>query len=548
MMKPALLVVAAACAVGWLAAPARAAAAAPQEPAPRERLLVVPFENVKAEGKYYWVSEAAATLVTRNLESLGVGAVAREQRVQAFDRLQLPPAAPLTEATIIRLGQTIGAAQVVLGSFSVDDGELRVKARAIRLDTGRMRPPAEASGPLTDLFGVFDRLSRQLLPPGLSVPAQFDVEHGTLPVFENYIKGLVAETTASQIRFLEAAVKLAPTFAPARLALWHVYTVEGDHARAAVAAMAVTGTSPEYRRSRFLAALSKIHLRQYDDAFLSLKALLDGAPTPAIYNNLGVIQARRGGTPQSGRATYYFTKAAEADRDDPDYSFNLGYAYWFERDPQAAIYWLKEALRRNPADGNAHFVLAAALSATGSNVEAERERQLTHQLSSVYEEWEKRPNAAAEPVPRGLERLRDDLDASRLALVDTVLEPTEQKDQRDLAAFHAERGRRLFDQQQDLEAAQELKRSLYLRPYQPEVHLLLGRIYLRGGRVSEAVVALKISIWSQDSAAAHAVLGEAYLAAKDIVRARAEAQAALRLDPQNAEARTLAAKVDEKRG
>jgi tetratricopeptide (TPR) repeat protein len=543
MRRTAVVAFVAAACLASLAVPSSARA---QEVKARERLLVVPFENTKREARYSWISEAAATLVASNLESLGVGAIGREQRVKAFDRFQLSPAVALTEATIIRVGQTIGAAQVVLGSFSVEGGQLSVKARAIRLDTGRMRPAAEAAGPLADLFAVFERVSAQLLPPGLTVPETFAVDHGTLPVFENYVKGLVAETTASQIRFFDSAVKLAPSFAPARLALWRVYTAEGDHARAATAVLAVSSSSIEYRRSRFLAALSRIHLRQYDEAFQQLKALLDAAPAASIFNNLGVVQSRHGGTPQTGKSTYYFTKAAESDRDDPDYAFNVGYAYWLERDPQAAVYWLKETVRRNPADGDAHFVLAAALSATGATVEAEREKELARQLSSTYEEWERRPNAAAEPVPRGLERLREDLDAPRLALVDTVLIPTEQSDQRDLAAFHAERGRRMFEQQQDQEATQELKRSLYLLPYQPDVHLLLGRIYLRTGRLPEAIEALKIAIWSQDSSAAHAVLGEAYLQGKDPARAKTEAQAALRLDPQNAEARQLAAKLDAK--
>ena len=49
-------------------------------------------------------------------------------------------------------------------------------------------------------------------------------------------------------------------------------------------------------------------------------------------NNIGVIQLRRPVTPQTGRATYYFNQALKLDEDDPDYYFNLGYAYWAEKD------------------------------------------------------------------------------------------------------------------------------------------------------------------------------------------------------------------------
>ena len=59
--------------------------------------------------------------------------------------------------------------------------------------------------------------------------------------------------------------------------------------------------------------------------------------------------------------------------------------------------------------------------------------------------------------------------------------------------FHLDRGRRLFQQERDEEAIAELRRVVYLQPYQSEAHLLLGRIYLRTGRPQEAINSLKIS-------------------------------------------------------
>ncbi len=300
--------------------------ASAQEARPTERLLIVPFENAGRDGRLFWMSEGAATLLTGTLESMGVGAVSRGERLKAFERLQLPSAASLSEATIIRTAQILGATDVVMGSVSVADGQITVTARALRLDTGRMRPPLVETGPLNDFFAVFERLARQLAPSAPPPPAAAAAGRGSLTVFENYIKGLVAETTDAQIRFLGAALKLAPVFAPARIALWQVYTAQGDHAKAAAAALAVPAASPEYRRARFLVALSRIHQRQYDEAFALLKALVDASPSPTALNNLGVIQARRGATPETGSAAFYFTKAAEADPGDSDYAFNVGYA------------------------------------------------------------------------------------------------------------------------------------------------------------------------------------------------------------------------------
>jgi Flp pilus assembly protein TadD len=285
-------------------------------------------------------------------------------------------------------------------------------------------------------------------------------------------------------------------------------------------------------------------LKKYDDAYATFKALEDAEPAAAILNNLGVIQLRRGGTAETGQPAYFFTKAADADPDDPDAFFNLGYAYWIARDTQATIYWLREAVRRNPADGDAHYVLATALAAAGNSGEAARERELAVRLSSTYEQWSKRP--AADPVPKDLERLKTDLDLSHGPRLEQTLANTEQRDQQDLAKFYLARGRRLFQREDDREAIVELNRALYLSPYQPEAHLLLGRIHLRNGRVREAIDALKISLWSSETAEAHVVLGEAYLQSNDSAAARAEAGRALTLDPASAAAKRLRDKAAPK--
>jgi tetratricopeptide (TPR) repeat protein len=303
----------------------------------------------------------------------------------------------------------------------------------------------------------------------------------------------------------------------------------------------VPADSPLSRQARFLAGLSQLYIKKLDDAFATFKALADERATPAVLNNLGVVQLRRGATPQTGLSTYYFTKAAQADPDDEDDVFNLGYAYWQERDTQAAIYWLREAVRRNPADGDAHFVLGAALAASGSATEAAREHELARRLNEAYEPSRR---SGADAVPKGLERLKDEAELPHARGLESRLSTTEQKNQEELAAFHLDRGRRLYQQENDREAVLELDRAIYSSPYLAEAHLLLGRIHLRNGRIADAVSALKIALWSAETAEAHAVLGEAYRQAKDLDAARAEAERALAIDPASVEAKQLVARLD----
>jgi Tfp pilus assembly protein PilF len=283
------------------------------------------------------------------------------------------------------------------------------------------------------------------------------------------------------------------------------------------------------------------------------KALVQDAPAPstaarnpglaAALNNLGIVQIRRGATPQAGTATFYLTKAAEADPGDADYLFNLGYAYLLEGNAQAAIYWLREGLRRDPADPDAHYVLAAALLGSGSGVEAAREKALARQLSSRYEELERKAAADKLPVPKGLERLRTDPDTQSGLSPEQTIVNSAQRDQRELATFHLERGRRLYEREADSEAMVELRRAVYLSPYEAHAHLLIGRIHLRAGRPQEAVNALKISIWSEDTAAARVALAQAYLKLQNTGAARTELERALVLDPASAEAKRMLAEI-----
>jgi uncharacterized protein HemY len=89
----------------------------------------------------------------------------------------------------------------------------------------------------------------------------------------------------------------------------------------------------------------------------------------------------------------------------------------------------------------------------------------------------------------------------------------------------------------------ELRRAVFLSPYQAEAHLLIGRIHLRAGRPREAVDALKISIWSQDTVEARLALADAYLRLNDLAGARAQAHKALSMNPASEQAQALLQKI-----
>src|SRR5687767_1744901 len=185
-----------------------------------QRHLVVPFDNVSTEAQTYWLSEASAVILTDDLIALGATTITRDDRVRAFERLRVPPAAVLSHATVIRVGQTVGATTAVVGSVEVKGQDLIVRARSIRVDAGRMSAEIVESGPLAEVFAIYSRIARKLAPDSKVSAEEMEQGHPPIAAFEQYVKGLLAHAPASKISFLTQALRVEPTFHRTRIELW----------------------------------------------------------------------------------------------------------------------------------------------------------------------------------------------------------------------------------------------------------------------------------------------------------------------------------------
>lgn len=508
-----------------------------------ERPLVLPFTVVVdgdvpgGEGAGFWLGEAAALLLAEEFDARGIAVFSRPERVAAFVSLQLPVTVPLTRATMIRVGELVGATELVVGEIRLGS-RLTVTARIITLESARERAQARADGAGTDIFAVIEEIASRLAPVAENV-RHVDTRL-PLGAFENYVKGLVATTPAVQERFLEAARQQVPTDDRILLALWEFQMSQGAHEKALIAARSVKRDARLDRQARYAAALSLIELRRFDEAYQQLQALHGEQPSPVLSNAIGVIQVRRGSTPETGLPTYFFTRAVDEAPDQPEFLFNLGYAYARSKNPDAALYWLREVVRFDPADGDAHLVMSQMLMAGGKKVEAQRELDLARQLGTTVDAA---TLTLTDRVPAGLERLTGRLEVRHMTNVAAAVANPAQREQQELAAFHLARGRRLFEQEDDRGATNELRRAIYLRPYDDEPHLLLGQIYRRAGRLAEAIDAFRIAVWSRESVAARMRLAEALHDHGETTLAIAEAKRAVALDPQSVQARELLARL-----
>lgn len=507
------------------------------------RVLVMPFSVVadpEAPGgasAARWLGEASASLLGDEMSALGVQALPREDRVAVFDQLQVPMSSELTRATMIRIGELISASEIVFGEVRLGSS-LMVRARTVQLNTGRHLTEVTDSGTLSEIYPLFARIAGQVIrnTGRQAVSGGHRSPPLPLPALENYIKGLMASTPAIQQRFLESAMTQAPRDGRILTALWSVYSAQDQHEKALSAASAVPVESPLIRRAKFNVALSLIELKRFDGAYRELKALHAQRRSGAISNALGVVQLRRGGSPPE-TASFFFERAANEAPGQTDYLFNLGYARALEGDGAGALNWLREAVRHRAADGDAHLVMGAVLASTGRSAEAQRELELAKLLGTSIDVI---PAGLSKPPP-SLERIHTSPDDSDIGV--QALSSPAQRDQVETARFHLDRGRALIAEGKDREAVTELRRSVYLAPYEDEPHLLLGRAYQRRGRVGEAIDEYKVALWCRETAAARIALGSALFESGDRVSARTEFERALVLAPDSADAREWLRKI-----
>jgi tetratricopeptide (TPR) repeat protein len=511
------------------------------------RVLVMPFATTVEPGTpggpsaALWLGEATAILLGERLELAGARALSRDDRVALFDRLRLPMSATLTKATMMRVGELVGATEIVFGQVRLGTS-VEIRAEIIRIPDGRALSGVTDSAALTDLMALGRRLGDRMATLIGPKPAATAPRRPELPfsAFENYVKGLVAAMPAASQRFLESAMTLAPHDGRVLTALWAVYTDQGQHEKALGATSAVSADAPESSQARLNAALSLIELKRYDGAERMLTALGKEQPSAAVWNALGIVALRRLPPGPGGAATAHFARAVADQPSVTDYHFNLGYARALGHDVAGAILALRETVRRNTADADAHLVLSALLAGAGKSAEAGREFELAQLLGPSLDPA---PTAVLVTVPPGLERASSDLDRPVFTALDAEFERTLPRLGTAYGTYLI-RGQNLSKAGQDLEAVIDLRRAIYLAPNDDQAHLALGRLFQRTGRLADAIDEFKVAIWCRETASARVALGSAFLESGDRDAARREATRALAMAPDLVEARELMRRID----
>jgi tetratricopeptide (TPR) repeat protein len=498
----------------------------------RGLVMVLPPQSPEGTGGVAWVGPTVADALPQALARLGVPVVERGERLRAHEMLAIPAVA-LTRATSIRMAEALGVSRIVEGGFTVDGKDLALSLRLLDVTRGTLSAPLIATGPIQTLPALIRSLAWDValagpVPPRVTRDVFLAGDRRPPPSLEaqrSYGEALTSRDPAGRRRLLREALRFAPSYDEARVALAGLQIEARESAEALDTLKRVGPTSSAARAARFLTGRADLDLGRYNDAAKTYAALSNQSPSVGVLNNYGLALLRRSGR-GAERASDVLKKAVEVDPASPEPPFNLGWALLREGDAGGAAFWMRGVLRADPRDVHARLILVWSLRQSGEAQQAD-------------EEWRKVLAAAPSYEAFGSPDLERRFERAMTSENPPVLDADRWGDEQ-LAAAHLGRGRKLEEEGDHAGALAELTQAVYLDPYGAEVHRALALVYRGQGDGEKAAGELRMSLWCKDDPGARLALAALLRDLGKTDEARAEARRVLKANPSDAEARRLA--------
>ena len=146
----------------------------------------------------------AQMLITDLAELREINVVERTRLKAVLEEHDLARSGKVDAASAARVGKLLGARDLVLGSFFDLGGSLRVDARVVEVETGKVVKSVGANGPAADFWGLEHELAGKLADTmRTALPAAF--EHAAAPAAKPRPPKMAAATAVTYGRALAAA-------------------------------------------------------------------------------------------------------------------------------------------------------------------------------------------------------------------------------------------------------------------------------------------------------------------------------------------------------
>ncbi|MBC7925379.1 MAG: tetratricopeptide repeat protein [Bryobacteraceae bacterium] len=382
-------------------------------PSSAETCLVLPFHNLSSDPNLSWIGESLSASVQEALASEGIIVLDRQAREEAFRRLSVRPAVQLTRATIVRIGESLDADQVIYGTFGFTEpgdpalrkiqGTLRVEAHVLNLRKTSQGPQFSETGALEDLARLQNHLAWQslriVMPDSAPSEEAFRASRPVIRVdaIESFIRGLLSPAPDSKLRLISQAARLDPRYSQAHFELGRIHFNQKSWKAASESFLKVPASDVFFREATFFLGLCRYRLGEFTSAAKAFQTVAESVPLNEVWNNLGAAQSRS----SQSEALASFQKALEGDPGDPDYHFNVGYLLFRKGELDEAAERFRAVLDRRPDDTEATTLLGRSLK--------------------------KVPGKIVPTLPDGLERLKESYEESVWLQLKAVLEPRRSK-------------------------------------------------------------------------------------------------------------------------
>jgi tetratricopeptide (TPR) repeat protein len=353
-----------------------------------DTVAILPFFNQTNDKSLDWIGESVAETLHESFSSEGVLVLGREERVEVYRRLSVRPDVQLTRATVLKVGESLDAAQIVFGRLELEPGGgtktqrlLKITANLIDAKHLHSGPQFFESGPLENLSVMESKLAWQCLEyfHPKSAPAEEAYLQSHPPVriaaVESYVRGLLAESPEKQVKYFVESTRLDANYSEPAFGLGKASFENQDYAPAAAWFEKVGPNASHYHEAQFLLGLCHYYQDDFEGAARSLEGVAAVMPLDEVFNDLGAAQSRK----NRPEAIDNFKKAIEGDEADPDYWFNLGYAQWRTGKIADAAKSFHAVLDRSPDDDEARTLMLRCergdLPHPGETLDAERIKQ-----------------------------------------------------------------------------------------------------------------------------------------------------------------------------
>lgn len=211
-------------------------------------IAVMPFTNLSGQKEYDWLSIGIGEVLTTKLGNLSCLRLIERIRIsEALKEIELGQTGLIDEADAPKAGKMIGAEKLVIGSFQISEQNIRIDARLLDVETGRVRVFAGANGELEKIFDVQDRIATSFLA-ALNVPLADEEKTlmaakptTSMEAFKLYSQAADIYTPEGRaldddqrVALLNQSTQIDPTFAMAYAGLGYIYAVNKQDYKQAV--------------------------------------------------------------------------------------------------------------------------------------------------------------------------------------------------------------------------------------------------------------------------------------------------------------------------